>query len=307
VATLTARQPEGADDDDREAVMREPGTREPGGVQSVERVIDLLELLADAPGEVPLGRLAGASGLPPSTVHRLMTTLVGRGYARRLPSRAYVLGPRLIHLGERSASTLGLLARPHLVRLVDEIGETANLALLDGDRVVYAAQVPSRHSMRMFTEVGRRVRLHCTGVGKVLLACRPADEARALLAGAGLPARTGRTITDVDVLMAQLPRIAAQGWAVDDGEQEAGVRCLAVPVPAGAVEAALSVSGPEGRLPLDALPRLVPVLRAAAAGLAAELSGTDPAADGDGAPPRGRSAVVRSDGGGVSSPARRPG
>jgi IclR family acetate operon transcriptional repressor len=265
---------------------------EQGGVQSVERVIDLLEQLAAAPEEVPLARLAAASGLPPSTVHRLMGTLVGRGYARRLPSRGYVLGPRLIHLGERSASTLGLLARPHLAGLVDEIGETANLALLDGDRVVYAAQVPSRHSMRMFTEVGRRVRLHCTGVGKVLLARRPAAEARALLARAGLPARTDRTVTDLDELMAQLPGIAEQGYAVDDGEQEAGVRCVAVPVPAGPVEAALSVSGPEGRLPLDALPRLVPVLRAAAAGLAAEFSGA--AEDGDGAPPRGRSAVVRS-------------
>jgi IclR family acetate operon transcriptional repressor len=246
---------------------------EQGGVQSVERVIDLLELLADAPAEVPLAGLVTASGLPPSTVHRLMATLVGRGYARRLPSRAYVLGPRLIHLGERSSSTLGALARPHLTRLVDDIGETANLALLDGDRVVYAAQVPSRHSMRMFTEVGRRVRLHCTGVGKVLLACRPPAEARALLLGAGLPARTERTVTDLEELMRQLAQIAEQGYAVDDGEQEGGVRCVAVPVPAGAVEAALSVSGPEGRLPLDDLPRLVPVLRAAAAALAAELSG----------------------------------
>lgn len=249
---------------------------EQGGVQSVERVIDLLELLADAPAEVPLAGLVSASGLPPSTVHRLMATLVGRGYARRLPSRAYVLGPRLIHLGERSASTLGALARPHLTRLVDDIGETANLALLDGDRVVYAAQVPSRHSMRMFTEVGRRVRLHCTGVGKVLLAQQPPEEARAVLARAGLPPRTGRTVTDLDQLMDQLPQIVEQGYAVDDGEQEAGVRCVAVPVPNAAVEAALSVSGPEGRLPLDALPRLVPVLRAAAADLADELAGNAP-------------------------------
>jgi IclR family acetate operon transcriptional repressor len=254
----------------------EAAVGEQGGVQSVERVIDLLELLADAPAEVPLAGLATASGLPPSTVHRLMATLVDRGYARRLPSRAYVLGPRLIHLGERSASTLGALARPHLTRLVDEIGETANLAVLDGDRVVYAAQVPSRHSMRMFTEVGRRVRLHCTGVGKVLLARQPPAEARAVLGRAGLPSRTERTVTDLEELMAQLPLIADQGYAVDDGEQEAGVRCLAVPVPTGAVEAAVSVSGPEGRLPLDALPRLVPVLRAAAAELAAELAGTVP-------------------------------
>lgn len=247
------------------------------GVQSVERVIDLLELLADAPGEVSLARLAEGTGLPPSTVHRLLGTLVRRGYARRLPSRRYVLGPRLVLLGERSTSTLGALARPHLAWLVDQIGETANLALLDGERVVYAAQVPSRHSVRMFTEVGRRVRLHCTGVGKVLLARQPPAVARDILLRAGLPARTERTVTDPDELLAALPGIAAQGFAVDDGEQEAGVRCLAVPVPGGVVEAALSVSGPEGRLPADALPRMVPLLQAAAAALAAELSGTDPA------------------------------
>jgi IclR family acetate operon transcriptional repressor len=258
-----------------------------GGVQSVERVVDLLELMADTPGEVSLGALAEGSGLPPSTVHRLMGTLVRRGYARRLPSRRYVLGPRLVHLGERAAATLGTLARPHLARLVDQIGETANLALLDGDRVVYAAQVPSRHSVRMFTEVGARVRLHCTGVGKVLLARRPPEEVRALLARTGLPPRTERTITDPDALLTELRRVAGQGFAVDDGEQEAGVRCLAVPVP-GLVEAALSVSGPEGRLPADALPRLVPVLQAAAAALAGELS-----AEPEGAPPLGDAGGAR--------------
>jgi IclR family transcriptional regulator, acetate operon repressor len=246
------------------------------GVQSLRRAVDLVELLADAPGELSLSALAARSGLAPSTIHRLMGTLVERGWARRLPSRRYVLGPRLIHLGERASRTLDALARPHLARLVDEVGETANLALRDGDRVVYAAQVPSRHSMRMFTEVGRRVRLHCTGVGKVLLAQLPPEEARVVLVRAGLPARTSRTVTDVDRLLAQLPGIAAQGFAVDDGEQETGVRCLAVPVPVPgrAAEAALSVSGPEGRLPLDAVPRIVPLLQAAAAALAGELSGS---------------------------------
>src|SRR3954452_16930107 len=236
------------------------------GVQSLQRAVTLVELLADAPGELSLSALAAGSVLAPSTIHRLMGTLVERGWARRLPSRRYVLGPRLIHLGERASRTLDALARPHLTRLVDQVGETANLAVRDGDRVVYAAQVPSRHSMRMFTEVGRRVRLHCTGVGKVLLAQLPAEEARAVLERVGLPARTSRTVTDIDLLLAQLPGIAAQGYAVDDGEQETGVRCLAVPVPGRGAEAALSVSGPEGRLPLDAVARVVALLAARGAG-----------------------------------------
>ena len=248
------------------------------GVQSLGRAFDLLEVLAEAGDGLTLSALATGSGLPAPTIHRLMATLIQRGYARRLPSRRYALGPRLIHLGERASRVLSAVAMPYLTGLVDEIGETANLAVLDDDRVIYAAQAPSRHSMRMFTEVGRRVRLHCTGVGKVLLAELPPDAARELLVRGGMPAQTPRTITDPDELLAQLPLVAAQGFALDDGEQEAGVRCIAVPVPGAPAQAAMSVSGPEGRLPLDTVSRLVPLLRTAAAALAADLrsgGGTD--------------------------------
>ena len=248
------------------------------GVQSLGRAFDLMELLAAAGDGLTLSALAAGSGLPAPTIHRLMATLIQSGYARRLPSRRYALGPRLIHLGERASRVLSAVAMPYHTGLVDEIGETANLAVLDDDRVVYAAQAPSRHSMRMFTEVGRRVRLHCTGVGKVLLAQLPADAARELLVRGGMPAQTPRTITEPEELLAQLPVIAAQGFALDDGEQEAGVRCIAVPVPGAPAEVAMSVSGPEGRLPLDTVPRLVPLLQSAAAALAADLrsgGGTD--------------------------------
>ena len=245
-----------------------------GGVQSLGRAIDLLELLAEE-DEMSLGSLAARSGLPAPTIHRLMATLVQRGYVRRLPSRGYAIGARLIHLGDRASGAVAAIARPHLASLVEEIGETANLALLDGDRVVYVAQVPSRHSMRMFTEVGRRVRLHCTGVGKVLLAQLPPDDVRDLLTRSGMPGQTDRTVTDPDELLEQLPDIAARGFALDDGEQETGVRCIAVPVPGISAEMAMSVSGPEGRLPLESVPRLVPSLEKAAAGLAADLRGKD--------------------------------
>lgn len=245
------------------------------GVQSLGRAIDLLELLAEEGEEMTLSALAARSDLPPPTIHRLMATLVDRGYVRRLPSRRYALGPRLVHLGERASRAHAALAEPYLAALVDQIGETANLALLDGDRVMYAAQVPSRHSMRMFTEVGKRVRLHCTGVGKVLLAQLPPHVVRDLLVRDGMPPQTPRTVTDPDALLAELPAIAAQGYALDDGEQETGVRCIAVPVPGSVADVAMSVSGPEGRLPLDSVPRLVPLLQAAAAGLAADLRGRD--------------------------------
>ncbi|MFD3452539.1 IclR family transcriptional regulator [Streptomyces sp. NPDC058691] len=243
-----------------------------GGVQSLERAFDLLERMADAGGEVGLSELSTSSGLPLPTIHRLMRTLVDCGYVRQQPNRRYALGPRLIRLGETASRLLGTWARPYLAELVDATGETANMALLDGDEVVYVAQVPSRHSMRMFTEVGRRVLPHSTGVGKALLAHVPPEEVRALLGRTGMPAATERTITDPDAFLAELAHIREQGYAVDDNEQEIGVRCLAVTVPGSPTAAAISVSGPAGRVTEAATEKIVPVLQAAARHLSAALT-----------------------------------
>ncbi|MDX3236228.1 IclR family transcriptional regulator [Streptomyces sp. ME03-5709C] len=244
-----------------------------GGVQSLERAFDLLERMADAGGEVGLSELSASSGLPLPTIHRLMRTLVGCGYVRQQPNRRYALGPRLIRLGESSARLLGTWARPYLAELVAATGETANMALLEGDEVVYVAQVPSRHSMRMFTEVGRRVLPHSTGVGKALLAHVPPEEVRALLGRTGMPAATERTIVDPDVFLAELERIRAQGYAVDDNEQEVGVRCLAVTVPGSPTAAAISISGPAGRVTEAATEKIVPVLQGVARQLSSALAG----------------------------------
>jgi IclR family acetate operon transcriptional repressor len=234
--------------------------------------------MADAGGEAGLSELAAGSGLPLPTIHRLMRTLVACGYVRQQPSRRYALGPRLIRLGESASRRVGSWARPYLARLVEETGETANMALLDGDEVVYVAQVPSKHSMRMFTEVGRRVLPHSTGVGKALLADCPPEEVRALLARTGMPAATDRTITTADAFLAALEEVRRAGYAVDDNEQEVGVRCLAVVVPGSPTRAALSVSGPAGRVTDEATTRIVPVLRAVAAELGETLRGAPTAA-----------------------------
>lgn len=243
-----------------------------GGVQSLERAFDLLERMADAGGEVGLSELSASSGLPLPTIHRLMRTLVACGYVRQQSNRRYALGPRLIRLGESSARLLGTWARPYLAELVDSTGETANMALLDGDEVVYVAQVPSRHSVRMFTEVGRRVLPHSTGVGKALLAHVPPDDVRALLARTGMPAATDRTITDPDAFLAELDRIRAAGYAVDDNEQELGVRCLAVTVPDAPTAAAISISGPAGRVTETAQDKIIPVLQDVARQLSQALA-----------------------------------
>ena len=203
-----------------------------------------------------------------------MRTLVSCGYVRQQPNRRYALGPRLIRLGESASRLLGTWARPYLAELVEATGETANMALLDGDEVVYVAQVPSRHSMRMFTEVGRRVLPHTTGVGKALLAHLPADEVRALLARTGMPAATEKTITDPEVFVTELARIRACGYAVDDNEQEIGVRCLAVSVPDSPTAAAISISGPAGRVTEAAQEKIIPVLQQIARELSEALSTT---------------------------------
>ncbi|MFI1564220.1 IclR family transcriptional regulator [Streptomyces sp. NPDC020490] len=245
-----------------------------GGVQSLERAFDLLERMADAGGEVGLSELSASSGLPLPTIHRLMRTLVACGYVRQQTNRRYALGPRLIRLGESASRLLGAWARPHLARLVEETGETANMALLDGDEVVYVAQAPSKHSMRMFTEVGRRVLPHSTGVGKALLATVPDDEVRALLARTGMPALTDRTITTPDGFLAALREVRRLGYAMDDNEQEIGVRCLAVPVPGSPTAAAISISGPAGRVTETATERIVPVLQQVARELSESLAST---------------------------------
>lgn len=242
-----------------------------GGVQSLERAFALLEHMADAGGETGLSELAGSSGLPLPTIHRLMRTLVASGYVRQQPDRRYALGPRLIRLGESAARPMATWARPHLARLVEETGETANMALLDGDEVVYVAQVPSRHAMRMFTEVGRRVLPHSTGVGKALLAHRPAAEVRGILARNGMPAATERTIISPEAFLRELERVRGEGYAVDDNEQELGVRCLAVVVPGAPAPAAVSVSGPSGRLTEAATEKIVPLLHEVARDISASL------------------------------------
>ncbi|GAA1909440.1 allantoin degradation transcriptional regulator AllR [Arthrobacter gandavensis] len=241
------------------------------GVQSVERAFELLELITDAGGSAALSELAATADLPLPTIHRLLRTLVGLGYVRQLPNRRYALGPRLIRLGEGATAQLGALALPVLKKLVDQLGETANMAVLDSDQVLYIAQAPSRHSMRTFTEVGRRAHAHATGVGKAVLAQLPDDHVRRIVTRTGLPAVTEASITGLDELLADLELIRERGWSVDEQEQELGVRCFAAAVPGAPSPTAISVSGPVSRVDEAFGERAVPLLQAAAREIAEDL------------------------------------
>jgi IclR family transcriptional regulator, acetate operon repressor len=242
-----------------------------GGVQSVTRAFGLLEALGDLGGEAGISELADASGLAVPTIHRLVRTLVSLGYVRQLPSRRYALGPGLVRLGDQAGRILATWARPALERLEQSSQETANLAILDGDMVVYVAQVPSRHQMRMFTEVGRRVHPHSTGVGKALLAQLPDDRVLDIVRRTGMPRYTSSTITSEDELLAELAAVRERGYSIDEGEQEVGVRCFAMAVPGVPTPSAVSVSGPNTRVTIGSADAIVPALREAARALRESL------------------------------------
>ena len=230
-------------------------------VQSVDRVFTLLERLADADGAVTLSELAELTDLPMPTIHRLLRFLTNEGYVRQEPSKRYALGLRMIRFGQSASRGLGSWAAPHLMSLVEKFGETTNMAMLEGDSCVYVAQVPSPQSMRMFTEVGRVVMPHCTGVGKAIMSMLTDQQAANLLRRTGMPPRTEHTLVTVDAMLTALAQARDAGYALDDGEQELGVRCVAVPLTGLPFLAAISVSGPSSRLTMDDVPRIAPQLQ----------------------------------------------
>lgn len=242
------------------------------GVQSVERAFELLELIARAGGEAALSEIAAETSLPLPTIHRLLRTLVGIGYVRQLANRRYSLGPRLIRLGEVANRQLGALSTPILKSLVNELGESANIAVLDGDMVTYISQAQSPHSMRMITEVGRRSSLHGTGVGKAILAELDDERVQRLVNQAGMRPNTPKTISSMSQLFNELDAIRARGYAIDEEEQELGVRCLAMAVPGAPTPMAISISGPITRVTEDFAARAIPHLRSATSQLSAALA-----------------------------------
>ena len=231
----------------------ETGRRERAGVQSVERTLDILESLVDFASEVGLVEISQVVTLPLATVHRLLGTLIRRGYVKQnRQNRKYSLGFRALQMGNdmRQRFALRLEARPFLHRLMERTGESANLAVLDDGEVVYIDQAQSSKILRMFTQLGNRVPAHSTGSGKVMLAFGTAEATDGVVRRYGMPPRTPHTIVDPLRFRDELARIRAQGFALDDEEHEEGVRCLAVPVRdgSGQVVASLSVSGPVTRL-----------------------------------------------------------
>lgn len=242
-------------------------------VSSVAKALLILDFVGTGPDERSLSEIAAATGIPGPTTHRLVRTLVHSGYLRQQPNRRYTVAPRLIALGRAASGVFGTWSAPILSGLVEALGETVNLAVLDGDQITYVAQSPSPHAMRMYTEVGRGVDAHCRAVGKAVLAQLPDSSVRALLRRTGLAAVTPNTITNLESMLVALAEVRERGYAVDQGELEVGVNCVAVPVLAPAVTPliAMSISGPEARVTEALMLRAVPLLVQASRLLAAEF------------------------------------
>lgn len=220
---------------------------ESGGVQSVERIFTLIEHLAAHPAGVGLHRLAQETGLAKSTVHRLLGSLVALGYVTQAGEAGhYRLTFKMFELSSGLISRMDIMqvAKAHLERLAQRTGEAVHLVVRDGCDIVYIHKTESG-PMRMSSRVGMRSPLYCTGVGKAIMATLPDDEVAAIWAQSTPQKLTDRTVTDPETLRTQLAEVRANGYAVDDEENELGVRCVAVAVPGadGRADYAFSISG----------------------------------------------------------------
>lgn len=245
-------------------------------VQVLDRTVGILQVLADARSTLGPAEIAEQLSLHKSTIHRLLAALERHGYIRKQPGNGkYGLGLKLFELGSRAVAGLDLRqsAQPILERLVSETGETAHLCVIDGGQMMSVAIAESSRTVRTPATVGRRSPLHCTAVGKAILAFLPERALLALLKQHPLRKYTDRTLVTRAALMAELARIRARGYAIDDEEIEEGLRCVGAPVRnySGAVVASLSIAGPSFRLSRSRLPVLAEAVVDAAERLSAEL------------------------------------
>jgi DNA-binding IclR family transcriptional regulator len=240
--------------------------------QSLGRALRLLDELAE--GARSLDELAGTADVHKTTVLRLLRTLEEDRLVYRDAAYRYHLGAGLFALSSRALEQrpVRAAAARHLAALNRDTGHTVHLAAYEGDEVVYIDKYDSRHPVRMYSRIGLRARLHCTAVAKVLLAGMPVRDRRAVAEAVEYEALTPHTITTPEALLAELARVAEQGYAVDRGEHETFINCVAAPIrdASGHVVAAVSVSVPDVLLDFDHVLALLPEVLAAAAAASAD-------------------------------------
>jgi IclR family transcriptional regulator, pca regulon regulatory protein len=218
-----------------------------------------------------ISEVADAASLDRATARRCLLTLASLGYAD-YDGKFFTLTPRILRLGTAALAAMPLpqIVQPWLDALSEEIGQSTSVSILDGAEIVYVARAAVKRVMSITLMPGSRLPAYCTSMGRVLLAARPEEEARAILDAAPRPARTPTTVTALDALLDRLASVRENGFATIDGEVEEGLRSIAVPVrdSRGRTVAALTVGCAAGPEPADAMTeRLLPALQRVQAGL----------------------------------------
>ncbi|MBX6394364.1 MAG: IclR family transcriptional regulator [Alicyclobacillaceae bacterium] len=222
-------------------------------VKSVDRALRILEQVSRYKEGVGITELAADVDMYKSTVHRLLTTLLNRGYVEQdVKTGRYKLGYKILEMASRLLGNLDIRkeARPYLEDLANYTNEVVHLVVLDHGEAVYIEKVEGSETIRMHSRVGARAPVHCTGVGKAILAFLPEEEVLEIIDKHGLEPHTPYTITEWPRLRDELQRVRESGFAVDWEENELGIVCVAAPIwdHTGRVCAAVSVSAPKMRM-----------------------------------------------------------
>jgi DNA-binding IclR family transcriptional regulator len=241
--------------------QKDLSTPEPAknSIQVIERMMKLLDVLAEHADPVPLKQLAIETGLHPSTAHRILGAMAGSGFVERSDAGVYRLGIRLLELGSLVKSRISLreTAMPAMLRLHAATGESVNLGIRAGDEIVYVERTSSgRSAVRVVHIVGARAPLHTTATGKLFLVEDGPDKIRDYARRTGLPASTPTSITTLQALEKELDKVRRHGVAYDLDEVENGVRCIAAGIrdDSGELVAGLSLSTPSERFNQDWAP-----------------------------------------------------
>ncbi|WP_010267891.1 IclR family transcriptional regulator [Paenibacillus senegalensis] len=217
-------------------------------IQSVDRALTILQSFIEERRPMGVTEIAKRLGLHKSVVHRLMLTLQLHGYLEQVrDTEKYMIGPKAFELGSVYTGATSLIdeGKQMLMQVVEEIGMTAHLAILDGQTVLYLVNVEPDHFKYLFGAVGQRKQIYNTALGKSLTAWLPAEKTITLLADCSFEKKTSTTITSVDEYLQELARVRENGYALDNEESVVGMRCASAPVRdrMGEVIAAISVSG----------------------------------------------------------------
>ena len=232
-------------------MAEEKETKNP--VQSAERIFQVMEMLAEN-GEMGLMEISAALGLHKSTVHRLLMSLIYMGYAKQdETTQKYTLSCKIVNMAGKILNRMDILqvAKPYLERLSDLSGEAVHLVQREGNHILYIYKIEAKvGTIRMVSHVGMIHPMYCSGVGKAIMATLPEREVKQIWNESVIEKKTDKTVTDYDEMQKLLEEVRKNGYALDDEENEKGVRCIAACLHGyqNEVKYAFSISGPTSRM-----------------------------------------------------------